>query len=114
FDIAALEIFLPLTSGGCVELAGRAEAADGALLAERLRASRAGMLQATPATWRMLLDTGWTGDPGLRALCGGEALPRDLAASLAARTGELWNLYGPTETTVWSATARIRPEEAGP
>src|SRR6185369_12565778 len=77
FDIAALEIFLPLTTGGCVELASREEAVDGALLAARLRASRACLMQATPATWRMLLDAGWTGDPGLRALCGGEALARE-------------------------------------
>ncbi|HJX27855.1 MAG TPA: amino acid adenylation domain-containing protein, partial [Thermoanaerobaculia bacterium] len=114
FDIAALEIFLPLTTGGCVELASREEAADGVLLAARLQASEAGVMQATPATWRMLLDSGWTGDPGLRALCGGEALPRDLAAVLAGRTRELWNLYGPTETTVWSAAARLHPEESGP
>src|SRR6185369_11913575 len=70
FDIAALEIFLPLTSGGCVELASRAEAADGAWLASRLDRSGIDVLQATPATWRMLLDTGWTGDPHLKALCG--------------------------------------------
>ncbi len=114
FDIAALEIFLPLTTGGTVELASREEAADGALLAARLRNSGAAVLQATPATWRMLVDAGWTGDPTLRALCGGEAMPRDLAASLAGRTGELWNLYGPTETTVWSAAARVRPGETGP
>jgi len=114
FDIAALEIFLPLTVGGCVELVSRAEAADGALLAARLRTSGASVLQATPATWRMLLDAGWTGDPDLRALCGGEGLPRELAASLAGRTRELWNLYGPTETTVWSAAAHIRPHETGP
>ncbi|HZF14077.1 MAG TPA: amino acid adenylation domain-containing protein, partial [Thermoanaerobaculia bacterium] len=114
FDIAALEIFLPLSTGGVVELAGPEEAADGGLLAARLRASGAAVLQATPATWRLLLDTGWTGDPRLRALCGGEALPRDLAASLAGRTGELWNLYGPTETTVWSAAVRIRPDATGP
>ncbi|MFL6196133.1 MAG: amino acid adenylation domain-containing protein [Thermoanaerobaculia bacterium] len=114
FDIAALEIFLPLTVGGCVELASREEAADGALLAARLRASGASVLQGTPATWRMLLDAGWQGDPGLRALCGGEAMPSELAASLAGRTAELWNLYGPTETTVWSAAERIRPGETGP
>ncbi len=113
FDIAALEIFLPLTTGGCVEVASRAEAADGVLLAARLHASGAGVLQATPATWRMLLDAGWTGDPSLLALCGGEALPRELATSLARQTRELWNLYGPTETTVWSAAARIGPDEAG-
>ncbi len=113
FDITALDIFLPLTTGGCVELASREEALDAVLLAARLRASGAGLLQATPTTWRMLLETGWTGDPGLRALCGGEALPRDLAASLAGRVGELWNLYGPTETTVWASAERIRADETG-
>src|SRR6185295_18587566 len=84
------------------------------LLAARLRSSGAGVLQATPATWRMVLDAGWTGDPGLEALCGGEALPHDLASTLAWRTRELWNLYGPTETTVWSSAVRIRPDEIGP
>src|SRR6185295_18617575 len=102
-----------LTTGGCVELASREEAADGALLAARLRASKADVMQATPATWRMLVESGWTGDPALRALCGGEALPRDLATALAGRTRELWNLYGPTETTVWSAAAHVRSYETG-
>ena len=70
------------------------------------------MLQATPATWRLLLESGWTGSPGLTALCGGEALPGDLARSLLGRTAALWNLYGPTETTVWSSVHRVRGAEA--
>ena len=64
-------------------------------------------MQATPATWRMLLDAGWPGGPNLRALCGGEALPRELADPLLERVGELWNLYGPTETTIWSTAGRV-------
>ncbi len=64
-------------------------------------------LQATPATWRVLLAAGWPGSAGLRAFCGGEALSSELADALTQRCGELWNLYGPTETTVWSATQRI-------
>ncbi|HSF42281.1 MAG TPA: amino acid adenylation domain-containing protein [Thermoanaerobaculia bacterium] len=112
FDIAGLEIWLPLLSGGCVELATREEAADGPALAARLAACGARVMQATPSTWRMLLDTGWEGDPRLSALCGGEALPRGLAAALRSRTGELWNLYGPTETTIWSSLLEIGAEEA--
>jgi amino acid adenylation domain-containing protein len=111
FDIAALEIFLPLTTGGCVCLASREEAADGLRLAARLRASGAGVLQGTPATWRMLLDAGWGGDLRLRAFCGGEALPESLAAELRERTAGVWNLYGPTEATVWSSVERLA---AGP
>jgi acyl-coenzyme A synthetase/AMP-(fatty) acid ligase/acyl carrier protein len=67
-------------------------------------------MQATPATWRLLLEAGWPGFPGLRMLCGGEALPRKLADQLLER-GELWNMYGPTETTIWSATSRVEAGE---
>jgi amino acid adenylation domain-containing protein len=107
FDIAALELFLPLLAGARVELASRDEAADGSLLAARLATSQATALQATPAGWRMLLDTGWAGDLRLKALCGGEALTPDLAERLLPRVGSLWNVYGPTETTIWSAAGRV-------
>ena len=69
------------------------------------------MLQATPATWRMLLDAKWPGNPKLKMLCGGEALPKDLATQLLAKGGELWNMYGPTETTIWSSAARITAQD---
>jgi amino acid adenylation domain-containing protein len=108
FDIAGLEIYLPLISGGKVELASRQEAADGRLLKERLREYRPTLMQATPATWRMLIAAGWHGNRRLRILCGGEALPADLAVQLLERCGELWNMYGPTETTIWSTMTRIR------
>ena len=65
------------------------------------------MLQATPASWRLLLAAGWTGKRDLKALCGGEALPADLAAALVDCAGELWNMYGPTETTIWSTVGRV-------
>ncbi|HEY0481661.1 MAG TPA: amino acid adenylation domain-containing protein [Kofleriaceae bacterium] len=121
FDIAVLELLLPLAVGAEIVLATRDEATDGSVLGGLLDQHRATVLQATPATWRMLIETGWrgaagatgaTGATGLRALCGGEALPRDLAGELASRVGELWNMYGPTETTVWSAVHRV--DEAGP
>jgi amino acid adenylation domain-containing protein len=102
FDIAALELYLPLMVGARIELVSRATAADGPALAQLLIASGASVLQATPATWRMLLEAGWSGRPGFRALSGGEPPPRDLADAVLARADKLWNLYGPTETTIWS------------
>ena len=107
FDIFGLELWGPLTAGGTVVLASRATALDGQALARLLREERATILQATPATWRLLVETGWQGAPGLKMLCGGEALPRDLAARLLGLGGELWNMYGPTETTIWSTLSRI-------
>ncbi|HEY2740182.1 MAG TPA: amino acid adenylation domain-containing protein, partial [Thermoanaerobaculia bacterium] len=114
FDIAALEIFLPLTTGARVVLADRETAADGELLARALETSGTTHLQATPAAWRQLLDSGWQGHPGLCRLCGGEALSADLAARLLALDGRspLWNQYGPTETTIWSTVHRV--EQGGP
>ena len=108
FDIAGLELYLPLIQGARVVLASRDEASDGALLMARLATSGATMMQATPATWRLLLQSGWTGNPRLTVLCGGEALPRDLADVLVAKVGELWNVYGPTETTIWSSAGRVQ------
>ncbi|HEV2801334.1 MAG TPA: amino acid adenylation domain-containing protein [Pyrinomonadaceae bacterium] len=102
FDIAALELFLPLITGARLVIAPRDAASDGLLLGELLAGSGANVMQATPSTWRMLLEAGWTGDPRLKVLCGGEALPADLAATLSARVASLWNVYGPTETTIWS------------
>ncbi|MFK4189532.1 amino acid adenylation domain-containing protein [Streptomyces sparsogenes] len=107
FDIAGLELYLPLITGARVEIAPAETAADGFALGALLERTRPTMMQATPATWRMLLTAGWTGHPGLKALCGGEALPSDLAGELLARAGELWNLYGPTETTIWSTACRV-------
>ena len=114
FDIAALELFLPLVAGARLHIASRAEAGDPRRLADLLETSDATILQATPATWRQLRASGWSGRPGLTALCGGEALPPDLAGWLAPRVGTLWNVYGPTETTIWSSAGRVEPREAPP
>jgi amino acid adenylation domain-containing protein len=107
FDIAALEILLPLLAGARVVIASREAVADGAELAALLDRCGATIMQATPTTWRLLLAAGWRGRPGLRALCGGEALERDLAEELLPRVASLWNLYGPTETTIWSAVHEV-------
>lgn len=107
FDIAGLELFLPLVTGARLEIASHADMIDGQRLAALLDKSSATVMQSTPATWRMLIESGWNGRPGLKALCGGEALPPDLAEQLLARTAELWNVYGPTETTIWSTCCRV-------
>ncbi|HEV7216656.1 MAG TPA: non-ribosomal peptide synthetase, partial [Chloroflexota bacterium] len=107
FDIAVLELFLPLLVGARVVLASRVVAADGQALAATLDKVGATVMQATPATWRLLLEAGWQGSPRLQALCGGEALLGSLAERLQPRVAALWNLYGPTETTVWSAVQRV-------
>jgi amino acid adenylation domain-containing protein/non-ribosomal peptide synthase protein (TIGR01720 family) len=109
FDIAGLELYLPLVCGARVVLLPREVAQAGELLAERLRLLRPTVMQATPATWRLLLEAGWQGDPALKVLCGGEAWPGDLAARLLAGTRELWNVYGPTEATIWSMLHRVEP-----
>jgi len=108
FDIALLELLLPLTVGARIALADRATAADGAALARLIQTSGSTLMQATPATWRLLLEAGWGGQSCLRLLSGGEALPRDLADRLLGCGSELWNMYGPTETTVWSTLERVR------
>ena len=111
FDIAALELFLPLISGGELIVAPKSVTADPRQLNELFVTAKPSVMQATPATWRALIEAGWQGSPTLRILCGGEALPRDLAESLIQRSGELWNVYGPTETTIWSTIARVSPGE---
>ncbi len=84
----------------------RDDAADGFRVLDQLNKNGATVLQATPSTWRMLLDAKWPGTPQLKMLCGGEALPKELATQLLAKGGELWNMYGPTETTIWSSPPR--------
>ncbi|HEY8224552.1 MAG TPA: non-ribosomal peptide synthetase, partial [Pyrinomonadaceae bacterium] len=110
FDIAGLEIYLPLITGARVVIADAEVASDGIQLKQLLAKSGATVMQATPATWQMLINAGWRGQAGLKVLCGGEALSRELAKELVARGGTVWNMYGPTETTVW---ATIRQIEAG-
>ncbi|HEU4327751.1 MAG TPA: amino acid adenylation domain-containing protein, partial [Roseiflexaceae bacterium] len=112
FDIAALELFLPLSVGAHVVLADRAAATDGHLLAGLLRRWRASVMQATPATWSMLLEAGWTDGTGLTVLCGGEALPPTLAGRLLDAGVRLWNMYGPTETTIWSLVDPVEARDA--
>jgi amino acid adenylation domain-containing protein len=107
FDIAGLELYLPLVTGARVILATGEQATDPAAIGTLLERERITVMQATPSTWRMLLDNGWRGNQRLTILCGGEALSRDLADRLMSRAKVLWNMYGPTETTVWSTIERV-------
>jgi amino acid adenylation domain-containing protein len=107
FDISLLELFLPLITGATVVIATRDEVRDGRRLANLLNDEDITVMQATPATWQMLLDSGWEGRSELRILCGGEPLPRAMANVLVNSASEVWNLYGPTETTVWSTLQRV-------
>jgi amino acid adenylation domain-containing protein len=114
FDIAGLELYLPLTQGARVVLATRADAQDPQALGVLIERHGVTIMQATPATWRMLLAHGWAGRRSFRALCGGEALSSELAAQLAARVDAAFNLYGPTETTIWSTVAKIETGRHAP
>ena len=114
FDIAALEIFLTLITGAQLALASREMAIDAAQLSSALERYNVTAMQATPATWRMLIESGWQPGAGLKVLCGGEALSRALADELLDRSDEVWNVYGPTETTIWSAIWRVTRQKNVP
>jgi amino acid adenylation domain-containing protein len=107
FDIAGLELYLPLTVGATIVLASRDTATDAGQLMDLISRSRATVMQATPATWRLLVEAGWNGSSRLKVLCGGESLPRDLAEQILPRVRELWNMYGPTEATIWCTVHRV-------
>ena len=107
FDIAALELYLPLSHGAQIVVASRRNSIDPHELQQLMKEHGITIMQATPATWRALLDAQWKPPAGLKILCGGEALPADLAVRLAEQGESLWNLYGPTETTIWSACVEI-------
>lgn len=110
FDIAGLELYLPLIVGAKVVIASREVATDGWRLSETIETEKITVMQATPATWQMLLAVGFTRGKGLKVLSGGEALPMKLGDRLLETGAEVWNLYGPTETTIWSAVYKVDRE----
>jgi len=107
FDIAGLELYLPLIAGAEVVLAGRDATRDGRMLLDLIIQKKISIMQATPSTWQMLLYAGWVSSYPFKLLCGGEALPLELSKKLIPLCKELWNMYGPTETTIWSAVKKI-------
>jgi amino acid adenylation domain-containing protein len=112
FDIAGLELFLPLVTGARLVIADREAVADGFRLLQHLEAEGVTVMQATPSSWRLLLEAGFQPKPGFKMLCGGEALPADVASRLAHGPGALWNMYGPTETTIWSSCGLVSAGDA--
>jgi amino acid adenylation domain-containing protein len=115
FDFSVMEIFLALASGSRVVMLTRDEVRDPALVIERARETKCNVMMGTPATWRALIEAGWTGGPRLKLVSGGEVLSRQLADALLARCGKLWNIYGPTETTICSTMIQVTSgEEAVP
>ncbi|SFD15597.1 non-ribosomal peptide synthetase [Flavobacterium phragmitis] len=111
FDIAGLELYLPLIKGATLILADHETARDGRLLLDLVKNEKINFLQATPTTWSMLLDSGWSEKLPIKALCGGEAMPVDLAKELLNKCDSLWNVYGPTETTIWSSLKQINADD---
>ncbi len=109
FDIAVSETWLPLTLGAKIVMVSRETASDGGLLRAVVEQRGVTFIDATPATYRLLLAAGWSGSPTLKLICTGEAMPLDLARQLLQCAGSLWNGYGPTETTVWSTFWRVPP-----
>jgi amino acid adenylation domain-containing protein len=107
FDIAVSEVILPLTVGARVVVADKTQAQEGDRLRELIESEEVDFIDATPSTWRLLLEAGWTGRRDLLAICTGEPLPADLARQLLPLVNQLWNGYGPTETTVWSSFHRV-------
>lgn len=110
FDISGLEIFLPLITGATISLASRETAMNAESLIKKIEQSHVTFLQATPVTWRMLLASNWKGETKLKALIGGEAVPKDLVDKLQGKCESIWNMYGPTETTIWSTTCKLEPD----
>ncbi|MEO1590242.1 MAG: amino acid adenylation domain-containing protein, partial [Cyanobacteria bacterium J06632_22] len=113
FDIATLELLLLLTVGARVAIASTDTVRDASRLITQLANDNITVMQATPATWRLLIDLGWRGKSELKILCGGEALDLPLAQQLLPCCNELWNVYGPTETTIWSGARQITEDDLG-
>ncbi|MEM6403576.1 MAG: amino acid adenylation domain-containing protein, partial [Cyanobacteria bacterium P01_D01_bin.116] len=108
FDIAALELYLPLITGARLVIVSREITTDGIELTQSIEENQVTIMQATPATWRLLLAAGWKGNQHLKILCGGEALDINISEELLKSSKEVWNLYGPTEATIWSSVAKCR------
>lgn len=111
FDIAGLELYLPLISGAEVIIADADSIKDGRVLLDLISEKNVSIMQATPSTWQMMIDSGWEKKYPVKALTGGEALPKELSDKLLIRSSEVWNMYGPTETTIWSAVKRITSDQ---
>ena len=107
FDIAYLELFLPLFSGASLHMVSRTVAVDPFQLTGQLNKVGVSFIQATPGFWQMMIDVDWKPEIAVKALVGGEASSSSLVQGILDRVDELWNMYGPTETTIWSTCKRL-------
>jgi len=112
FDIAAIDMFLPLINGATVRIVPYESTINGEKLRVLIEREEVTFFQATPASYRILIGAGWEGDNNLTAISTGEALPFELAQELLKRCGSLWNMYGPTETTIWSSGHEVKAEDS--
>ena len=110
FDIAGLELFLPLVTGGTIVLSTAEDARDPESLMTLIEKKKASVMQATPSTWKMMLACGWKNKEGLKILIGGEAIKEEIKDALT-KIGKVYNVYGPTETTIWSASKKLEANE---
>ncbi|MEG7378241.1 amino acid adenylation domain-containing protein [Bacillus subtilis] len=110
FDIAALELYLPLIKGAHCHICQTEHTKDVEKLKQDIQTIKPTVMQATPATWKMLFYSGWENEERVKILCGGEALPETLKRYFLHTGSEAWNMFGPTETTIWSAVQRIDEE----
>lgn len=108
FDIAALELFLPIWQHKTLFLANEREHKDPLNIGALLQAHPITLLQGTPSFWSMLYASGWQGKEDLVALCGGEPLTAQIAKHLLPHVLSLWNMYGPTEATIWCSLKEIK------
>ncbi|MEB3282826.1 MAG: amino acid adenylation domain-containing protein [Lyngbya sp.] len=111
FDIAALELYLPIILGARVVISSQKTTADSQQLQHQISQLNITIMQATPATWQMLILGGWSGKHNLKILSGGEALDPKLAQQLDQNSQQLFNVYGPTETTIWSSVYQVKNSE---
>jgi amino acid adenylation domain-containing protein/thioester reductase-like protein len=111
FDLSVPDLYLPLIVGAKLRLIERKVASDATQLAKVLSEPGVTFVQATPASWRLVLAADWKGNQNLKVLCGGDAVPRSLANQLLGKVDSLWHMYGPTETTVWSMLHKVELEE---
>ena len=107
FDIAELDIYLPLFNGGKLVIASKETSMNMELLQEKLETSKATIFQATPITHKMLVQSGWKGKKDLKIISGGDAMSKELGAQLLSRVNEVWNCYGPTETTIYNTAKKV-------
>ncbi|WP_209406458.1 AMP-binding protein, partial [Pseudozobellia sp. WGM2] len=112
FDIFYLEIFSLIIKGGKTILFKSMQQGDPDYLKRMISKHKPSHIQATPTTWRLLIEAGWKNKEKIIIISGGEAIQNSLKNSLTKlNQSKVWNLYGPTETTIWSTAQELTYNE---